>query len=116
MQQLSESDKLDTLHPEYGLEPRVYYKNLYRFTKCFVSGCVALKDVDECAEGAEVSLKNGSGNVIDMAVTNNFGDFKIDNLEDNSGKYSLEVEFPGYPKHTLSLALEDSVDIGTIFL
>ena len=116
MQRMIESDKLDILHPEYGLEPRVYYKNLYRFTKCFVSGSVALKDVDECAEGAKVFLKNGSGKVIDTTVTNNFGDFKIDNLEENNGKYSLEVEYPGYQKQELSVALEDSIDVGTIFL
>ncbi len=116
MQRMIESDKLDTLHPEYGLEPRVYYKNLYRFTKCFVTGSVALKDVDECAEGAKVFLKNGSGKVIDTTVTNNFGDFKIDNLEENNGKYSLEVEYPGYQKQELSVALEDSIDVGTIFL
>lgn len=116
MQRMIESDKLDILHPEYGLEPRVYYKNLYRFTKCFVTGSVALKDVDECAEGAKVFLKNGSGKVIDTTVTNNFGDFKIDNLEENNGKYSLEVEYPGYQKQELSVALEDSIDVGTIFL
>ena len=111
-----ESDKLDTLHPEYGLEPRVYYKNLYRYDKCFISGSVALKDIDECAGEAKVSLKNGSGKVIDTTVTNNYGDFKIDNLGANTGEYSLEVEFPGYEKQKLSLALEDSIEIGTIFL
>jgi Fe-S-cluster-containing dehydrogenase component len=116
MKRMIESDNLDTMHPEYGLEPRVYYKNLYRFTKCFVSGSVALKDVDECAEGAKAFLKNGSGKVIETTVTNNFGDFKIDNLEVNNGKYSLEVEYPGYPKHALSVALEDSIDVGTIFI
>lgn len=116
MELMIESDKLDTLHPEYGLEPRVYYKNLYRYDKCFISGSVALKDIDECAEEAKVSLKNGSGKVIVTTVTNNFGDFKIDDLEANSGEYSLEVEFPGYEKQKLNVALEDSIDIGTIFL
>lgn len=116
MERMIESDKLDTLHPEYGLEPRVYYKNLYRYDKCFISGSVALKDIDECAEEATVSLKDGSGKVIDATVTNNYGDFKIDDLKANSGEYSLEVEFPGYEKQKLSVALEDSIDIGTIFL
>lgn len=116
MQRMIESDKLDILHPEYGLEPRVYYKNLYRFTKCLITGSVALKDVDECAEGAKVFLKNGSGKVIDTTETNNFGNFKIDNLKENSGKYSLEIEYPGYQKHELSVALEESIDVGTIFL
>jgi len=116
MQRMIESDKLDTLHPEYGLEPRVYYKNLYRYTRSFITGSVALKDVDECAEGAKVFLKNGSGKVIETTVTNNFGDFKIDNLEVNKSKYSLGVEYPGYQKHEISIALEDSIDVGTIFL
>jgi NAD-dependent dihydropyrimidine dehydrogenase PreA subunit len=116
MQRMIESDKLDTLHPEYGLEPRVYYKNLYRYLKSFISGSVALKDVDECAEGAKVLLKNGSGKVVETTVTNNFGDFKIDNLEVNNSKYSLGVEYPGYQKHEISVALEDSIDVGTIFL
>lgn len=116
MQRMIESDKLDTLHPEYGLEPRVYYKNLYRYTRSFITGSVALKDVDECAEGANIFLKNGSGKVIETTVTNNFGDFKIDNLEVNKSKYSLGVEYPGYQKHEISVALEDSIDVGTIFL
>ena len=115
-QKLVDSEKLETFHPEYGLEPRVYYKNLYRFTKCFITGSVALKDEDECAEGAEIILTNGSGKVINATKTNNFGDFKIDNLAENSGKYSLEVAYPGYDRRVLSIVLEESIDIGTVFL
>ncbi len=116
MQRIIESEKLEVLHPEYGLEPRVYYKNLFRYTRCLIAGSVALKDVDECAEGAKVTLKNGPGKVIDTVVTNNYGDFKIDDLEEKSGKYSLEVEYPGYQKQGLIVDLEDSIDVGTIFL
>jgi len=116
MEQTTESEQLELLHPEYGLEPRVYYKNLYRYTKCFIAGSVALKDTDECAEEAKVTLKNGSGKVIETAVTNNYGDFKIDALEAKSGQYSLEVEYPGYPKQELNVDLEDSLNVGAIFL
>ncbi|MFC2025611.1 4Fe-4S dicluster domain-containing protein [Chloroflexota bacterium] len=116
MPRMIDSEKLATLHPEYGLQPRVFYKNLYRYTKCFVTGSVALKNVDECAEGAEIVLTNGTGKVIDTTMTNNFGDFKIDNLAENSGTYSLEVAYPGYDKHVLSVALQASIDLGTIFL
>ena len=49
-------------------------------------------------------------------MTNNFGDFKIDNLAENSGTYSLEVAYPGYDKRVLSVALQASIDLGTIFL
>jgi Fe-S-cluster-containing dehydrogenase component len=116
MQRITESEKLEVWHPEYGLEPRVYYKNLYRYTRCFIAGSVALKDVDECAEGAKVALKNVSGNVIDTAVTNNYGDFKIDNLDEKLDKVRLEVAFPGYQTEELGVDLEDSIDVGTIFL
>ena len=115
MEKLKESEKLKVYQPQYQTEPRVYYKNLYRFTKCFIAGSVALKDTDECAEGAKITLRNGSGKVIDTVVTNNYGDFKIDDLE-KSGKYSLEVEYPGYQKQELGVDLEDSINIGTIFL
>ena len=116
MQRIVSSENLEYVHPEYGLEPRVYYKNLYRFTMCFISGNVVLRDVDECAEGAKVLLKDGAGKTIDSTETNNYGDFKIDKLKEDSGKYSLEVEYPGYPKYELSVALDDSVDVGAIFL
>lgn len=116
MQKLKESEELEVYQPQYQTGPRVYYKNLYRYTKCFIAGGVALEDIDECAEGARITLRNGAGRVIATAVTNNYGDFKIDNLEENSGEYGLEVEYPGYPIQELSGELEDSINVGTIFL
>jgi Fe-S-cluster-containing dehydrogenase component len=116
MQQIADTQKLEFVHPEFGLEPRVYYKNLYLFTRAFIAGNVVLKDVDECAEKAEVMLKDSNGTPVDTTVTNHYGDFKIDNLKPNSGRYSLEVEYPGYPKREINITLQDSVDVGTIFL
>jgi Fe-S-cluster-containing dehydrogenase component len=116
MHRLKESEKLKVYQPQYQTAPRVCYKNLYRYTRCFIAGSVALKDVDECADGAKVTLRNGSGEVIDTALTNNYGDFKIDDLEENSGKYTLEVEYPGYGKQDLAVDLKDSTNVGTIFL
>ena len=116
MQTKAESEVLEYFHPQYGLEPRVYYKNLYRYTSCFIAGSVALSEPDECAEGAKVTLKNGSGKVVDSTETNNYGDFKFDALEANSGNYSLDVEYPGYGKQELSVQVEKSINIGTVFL
>lgn len=116
MQRVKESERLETWHPEYQTRPRVYYKNLYRYTNCFVAGSVALKDVDECADGALVTLRNGSGEVVDTVATNNYGDFKIDNLVEDSGGYSLEVEYSGYGTQELTVDLQDSTNIGTIVL
>ena len=116
MQRIIESEKLEVLHPEYKLQPRVYYKNLYRYTSCFIAGSVALSEPDDCAEGAKVTLKNGVGKVVDTTVTNNYGDFKFDALEAGSGKYGLDVEYPGYAKQELSVDVEKSINIGTVFL
>jgi hypothetical protein len=46
--------------------------------------------VEECAEGAEVVLKQGNAEV-GRATTDTFGEFKIDRLEPASGSYQLEV-------------------------
>jgi Fe-S-cluster-containing dehydrogenase component len=116
MKKMVETEKLEVFHPEYGMRPRVYYKNLYRFTKCFIAGNVALKDIDECAEGAKVSLKNGNGKVLSTVATNNYGDFRFDGLDVNSGPYQLEVEHTGYKKQALSVDLQESVVVSTIYL
>ena len=77
---------------------------------------MALQDTDECAEGAKVIVSKGKEKAIDEVVANNYGDFKIDKLEENSGEYQLEVEYPGYDTGKLSVDLKTSVNIGTIFL
>lgn len=116
MDELVGSEKLEVYHPEYQTGPRVYYKNLYRFTRCFISGNVALKDVDECAEGVQVTLRDGSGQTVGTATTNNYGDFKIDDLQAGSGEYGLEMEYPGYQKQEIKVDLKDSANVGTILL
>ena len=116
MQKIKRSENLEIYQPHYKTSPRVYYKNLYRYTKCFIAGSVAFRDTDECAEGARVSLRKGAKRAVDEVLTNNYGDFKIDNLEEKSGKYSLEIEYPGYKKQKLSLDLKTSMNLGTIFL
>jgi hypothetical protein len=95
----------------------VYYKSLYRFTQCFIGGSVAYEKegITDCAEGARVALKRGSEKVREV-VTDNFGDFKFDNLEENSGKYSLEISFMDYEKKILEVELETSLSLDTIFL
>jgi hypothetical protein len=96
--------------------PRVYYKNLYRYTRSFIAGGVALRDKDECAEGAKVTLIHESTKTTAVTTTNNYGDFKFDNLEDNSGKYRLEIELVGRGKEIRVIELKASTNLGTIFL
>ena len=93
MQQITAAEGLEVLQPELGTRPRVYYKNMHLMAQCFVSGSVAanIDGVEECAEGAEVILKQ-NGSEIGRATTDTFGEFKIDKLEKNSGQYELEVK------------------------
>ena len=116
MKALVEEEKLEAYQPQYGTSPRVHYKNLYRFTKSLITGSVALKDVDECAEGARVTLRDASGQILATAAANNYGDFRFDDLDENSGQYGLEVEYEGYQKQGLTVDLKESVNVGTVFL
>lgn len=116
MQVIKQSDLIEVYQPQYKTKPRVYYKNLYRYTRCFIAGSVALKDKDECAEGARVTLLKDAKMKMGDAKTNNYGDFIIDNLEENSGKYSLAIELRGYKKKELPVDLKTSLNLGTIFI
>ncbi len=110
------SGELQAYHPEYNTRPRVYYKNLYRFSRCFAAGSVALRDTDECAEGATVTLFDGSNAAVAKTETNNYGDFKIDNLEGENTGYTIEVVLKGYENKSLDFKLDKSLNLGTVFL
>ena len=85
MERMAAEEGLTNYRGELGTKPRVYYKNLHRFTKNFIAGAV-LKDGD-CLENAEVRL---SGNGADAAQsTDFFGEFKFDGLGD--GEYSVSI-------------------------
>ena len=115
MKKIQKAENLEVLQPELKTDPRVYYKNLYRYEKCFIAGNVALQDTDECADGATVTLYQGA-KALEKVETNNYGDFKIDRLERNSGEYSLEIECPGYKTQEVKVELKDSISIGTVLL
>jgi hypothetical protein len=92
MQRFVAAEGLEVLKPELATRPRVYYKNLHLMTKCFVGGTVVkhVGGVEECAAGAEVVLRH-DGREVGRATTDTFGEFRIDRLEPNSGKYQLDV-------------------------
>ncbi|WP_371381116.1 4Fe-4S dicluster domain-containing protein [Sporomusa aerivorans] len=117
MSRLCQTEKLEVLQPEANTRPGVYYKNLYRFNKCFIGGSVAMKreDVVDCAEGASVTLLKGQEKLAE-AVTDNFGDFKFDGLTANSGNYTVQVQLPGFPEAEVAVELTLSKNVGTILL
>ena len=117
MRRIVKSEALMVLHPERKTEPRVYYKNLFRYERCFIGGSVAIEKngITDCAEGATaILIKNAQK--VGEAVTDNYGDFKFDNLEENSGAYTIEIAYPGREKKTLEIDLKASAYTGTIWM
>ena len=113
--QMIASEGLECLHPDFQTSPRAYYKNLHRYTRCFLGGSIAVKrdSIVDCAQGARVTLYRNSEK-IGETMTDSFGDFKFDNLEENSGKYIIEILPEGYEKKVLEAEIKKSLNVGTI--
>jgi Fe-S-cluster-containing dehydrogenase component len=118
MEEAAGSDGLAVYRPELGTKPSVYYRNLHRFTRCFIAGSVAVQTEgkEECAEGAEIVLTNARGETTGREAADAFGDFKLDNLEEHSGPYRLTISYKGYKGKTLEVSVTESVSLGTILL
>lgn len=115
IKKIVEEEKIEELKPELHSMPNVYYKNLFRFTKAFITGSIAFNngDVIDCAEDAEVLLIRG-GETIASTKSDCFGDFKFDNLEEDSGKYSLEIKYGDYDKRIVDVEVKKSINVGNI--
>jgi Fe-S-cluster-containing dehydrogenase component len=110
----SEATKLwstgQALAPELELKPRVKYLAI---PKRFVAGAVLLKDRDECAENAKVTL---TGRKKKQTVkTNNFGDFEFEGLGEGEA-FTVKVEYPGYAPQTFEVQTKTDVYLGDILL
>jgi Fe-S-cluster-containing dehydrogenase component len=112
---LVEDQGLEVLKPELGTKPRVYYRNLWRYTKCFIGGTVSteIDGVVECVEGARVRLLK-DGVWLNDARSDAYGDFKFDRLTPDSGTYAVEVEVEGKPIKTVEAKLGESINLGEI--
>ena len=117
MAKIVEEEGLEVLHPELGTKPRVYYKNLYRYNKCFIGGSVATtKDgVDDCVQDARVKLLKGS-EIVAEATSDIFGDFKFDKLDEDSGSYKIEISADGHAAKSVEVELSESVTLDDIYL
>jgi Fe-S-cluster-containing dehydrogenase component len=118
MEAKARAEGLEPLYPEHGTKPRVWYKNLHRFSDCFVGGSLAIEQdgVTDCVGGAKVTLSQ-SDRIVAEAVTDGFGDFKIDRVPPHSGRYSIAIAAPGRAPKTLECEIKDeSVYLGTILV
>jgi Fe-S-cluster-containing dehydrogenase component len=116
MARMARDESLEVMKPEAGTKPRVYYRNLWRYSKSFIGGSVAAEanGVVDCVEGATVRLIK-DGQTVARATTDNYGDFKFDKLDENSGRYTIEVMGLGRTK-MLDASLGASVFLGEIRL
>ncbi|MBN1627308.1 MAG: carboxypeptidase regulatory-like domain-containing protein [Deltaproteobacteria bacterium] len=116
MEQAINEEALETYHPELGTHPRVFYKNLHRFTRCFIGGSVSvwINEQNECAAGALVTLFDSAGKQAGICTTDSYGDFKFDNLEKGSGSYTVRISFKDYGTKTVEAELGTSLNVGII--
>ena len=111
---MAREEGLEVLRPELGTKPRVYYRNLWRYSKCFIGGSIAAaaSGVIDCVEGASVRLLR-DGRAVGETTSDNYGDFKFDKLDEGSGKYVVEITANGRTR-TVDVELGVSVNLGEI--
>ena len=117
MARMVREEGLEVIRPELDTKPRVYYRNLWRFTKCFIGGTVSAETngIVDCVEGALIRLIKAGATVAETR-TDNYGDFKFDKLDENSGAYTVEIEAKGRAKKSVQAQLGVSVNLGEIIL
>ena len=54
MARMAREEGLEVMRPELGTKPRVYYRNLWRYSTCFIGGSVSAEadGMVDCVEGA----------------------------------------------------------------
>ena len=111
------ADKLEVIRPELKTNPRVWYKNLWRYSTAFIGGSVSAEAGDkiDCVEGARVTLSKDGAQVAE-SVTDNYGDFKFDRLEEDSGAYAVAITADGHAAKTIPAELGASLYLGEIRL
>ncbi len=105
-----EKDKVEILHPEYGLKERVKYIGL---PKRFIAGSVIFGDTDKCAENVAVTV-TGS-NEKRTTSTNNYGDFEFEGLPKET-EYIVQIEHLGYQTRKIKVRTKLDIYLGDIIL
>ena len=83
----------------------------------FIGGTLSAETngVVDCVEGAGVRLIKDGGAVAETA-SDNYGDFKFDRLDENSGAYVVEITAKGRKTKTVEARLGASINLGEIRL
>lgn len=129
MEKMIAEEGLEAYLAELGTKPTTLYKNLFRYTRNFISAGVVVGG--DCYEGATVTLHakeggiactvSGAGvancedtSVLATRTTNFFGEFRFDGL--NDGDYRLEVDAGGKKYSTEVTIKGESLNLGFIEL
>lgn len=117
MQKRAQDEELEVLEPQWATRPRVWYRNLWRYNRCFIGGSVSgvTDGVEDCLEGIEVHLSQ-NGTVLECQMTNAFGEYRFDRLTPHSGIYKVVIN-NGHQTRDVDVALEAvSVYLGNLTL
>lgn len=101
--------KAETLLPEKGTQPRVYYLNL---PKRFVAGTLYEPTEEEVLIGASCTLVDQASGKEYSTQTDGFGDFWFNDVP--VSKYTLKIENNGKSKVIDSISTEKDVNLGDI--
>jgi Fe-S-cluster-containing dehydrogenase component len=117
MQRLAREQKLEVMRPELETKARVYYKNLWRYAKCFIAGTISaeMDGIVDCVDGALVRLLK-DGACVAGTATDSYGDFRFDRLDEDSGPYTIEISADARATRAVTATLGDSINLGDIRL
>lgn len=73
-----DTSEYETFQELEGCGPRVYLRNK---PKRFIAGCLVDKDADEVVKDVQVVLNDTHGNAVQTIRTDEFGDFKFDQID-----------------------------------
>lgn len=115
MARIVQDEGLEELKPELKTKPRVWYKNLGRYTKCFIGGSLAIErdGIVDCVKGVRLTLHKGADQLGETA-SDVYGDFKFDGLEADSGDYRVSIEVAGGGVRDVEVSMTQSVYLGEI--
>lgn len=114
MQEKAGKEGLRTLLPKLNARPRVYYRNLDRWEKCFIGGSISANTagIVDCVTGADVLLFQG-GKRIAATRSDDFGDFRFGDLDRESGAYRVEIRH-ALGRAQINCELTESLYLGEI--
>jgi len=102
--------KAETLNPELGTKPRVYYIGL---PKRFIGGTVYDPEADEVLIHADVNIINNSSGKEISVKTDDFGDFWVDGLSPD--RYTVVIRKDDYPDKKIDTDITiNDINLGDI--